>query len=366
MRTITDFNVNPAKRSGDAPFAVPKYAGGSMTASRSFRVPCRNAQEFAFRQMGRYYEAGLYEDPWLPAEFPWDADDNTEMPRMVAIGFDITPIAECCFHAGLSEETQSLVNTESWSTMERYYYTDAEVGEGASNSECDCLVRIDYANPPWNCVDTDFEIGTLLSHTAIRVRRTSGYELFTVPTRSLVWSELVPVAPNPVPVDAQLKGDSNATILIPKADISIEWYNIPTRYLCQVGAHLDAFRNTVNNAAFGDFLDCESYSESSGSAATCNESEAETILFVDWEEIEQYRTNCFRYMDSTAIRIRLKQKRVVDVDDSVVGWNHLMWDGTRTGTPPWQWGRVKQVINGDMVDLFRQTDWSTLLNPTLV
>ena len=58
MRTITGFNVNPAKRSGDAPFAVPKYAGGSMTASRSFRVPCRNAQEFAFRQMGRRFNFG--------------------------------------------------------------------------------------------------------------------------------------------------------------------------------------------------------------------------------------------------------------------------------------------------------------------
>ena len=360
MRTITGFNVNPAKRSGDAPFAVPKYAGGSMTASRSFRVPCRNAQEFAFRQMGRYYEAGLYEDPWLPAEFPWDADDNTEMPRMVAIGFDITPVAECCFHAGLSEETQSLVNTESWSTMERYYYTDAEVGEGASNSECDCLVRIDYANPPWNCVDTDFEIGTLLQHTAIRVRRTSGYELFTVPTRSLVWDDL------PDGADKQLKGDSNATILIPKADISIEWFNIPTRYLCQVGSHLDAFRNTVNQEVFGDFLDCESYSETSGSAATCNDYEAETMLFVDWEEIEQYRTNCFRFMDSTAIRIRIKQKRIVDpVDSAVKGWNHLYSDRTRGDTPTGKWMRVKQQGVGAATDLFKIQSWANLLNPTL-
>ena len=120
----------------------------------------------------------------------------------------------------------------------------------------------------------------------------------------------------------------------------------------------------MNNAAFGDFLDCESYSESSGSAATCNESEAETLLFVDWEEIEQYRTNCFRFMDSTAIRIRLKQK-IVDVDGSVVGWNHLMWDGTRSERPV-AMGRGNRSSNGDMVDLFRQIlSGQLLLNPTL-
>jgi hypothetical protein len=164
--------------------------------------------------------------------------------------------------------------------------------------------------------------------------------------------------------DKQLKGDSNATILIPKADIAIEWFNIPVRYLCQLEQHLNAFRNTVNDAAFGNNLDCESYNEESGSAYTCNDHEAETLLFVDWEEIEQYRTASFRLMDSTAIRISIKQKRIVDVDDTVKGWNHLFLDRSRGDTPTGRWERVKQRGVGGDYDLFRQKSWANLLNPT--
>lgn len=357
------FSVKPAKRSGDNPPALPQYSGGSMTASRSFEVPCVNATEFAFRMLGRYYEPVNYEDPVLPIEFPWDSEAYTQMGRMSAIGFSINPLCEPCFNSYFPND-QWMTDPSSYEQMEVYYINPREGYEPpVVADDCKCLVRIDYATPPWACTATDLN-GAILANTAIRVRRTSGYELFTVPTRSLVWSELVPVAPNPIPVDAQLKGDANATVLIPKADISIEWFNIPTRYLCQIGAHLDSFRNSVNNAPFGDFLDCESYSESSGSAFTCNESEAETLLFVDWEEIEQYRTTSFRLMDSTAVRIRLKQKRIVD-GLNIVGWNHLLWDGTRANTPPWKWGRVKQVNASNMSDLFEQKSWTNLLNPTL-
>ena len=186
-----------------------------MTASRSFRVPCRNAQEFAFRQMGRYYEAGLYEGSMAAGGVPMGLG---RQHRNATHGGDrLRHHAGCRMLLPCGTERRDTVAGQHRvrSTMERYYYTDAEVGEGASNSECDCLVRIDYANPPWNCVDTDFEIGTLLNHTAIRVRRTSGYELFTVPTRSLVggqnWFQ-----PHRFQFQSKAKGDSNATILIPK------------------------------------------------------------------------------------------------------------------------------------------------------
>ena len=298
-------------------------------------------------------------NPELPIEFPWDSEAHTQMGRMSAIGFSINPLCEPCFNSYFPND-QWMTDPSSYEQMEVYYINPREGYEPpVVADDCKCLVRIDYATPPWTCTATDLN-GAILDNTAIRVRRTSGYELFTVPTRSLVWDDLFDGP------DKQLKGDSNATITIPKADISVEWFNVPTRYLCQIGAHLGAFRNTVNQAIFGDFLDCESFSESSGSAATCNEYEPETLLFVDWEEIEQYRTTSFRLMDSTALRIRLKQKRVVDpVDSAVKGWNHLYSDRTRGDTPTGKWMRVKQQGVGAATDLFKIQSWANLLNPTL-
>lgn len=359
-----DFSVIPAKKSGDGPIPViPAYAGGSMTAQRSFKVPCVNVQEFAFRMLGRYFEPVNYEDPVLPIEFPWDDVAYTQMARMVAIGYSVTPLCENCFNAWFGEDEsgprESLQFPQNYEYLESYYISPRDGEEySADPAECDCIVKIDYATPPWTCTWSDLG-DAILENTAIKVTRKPSYELFTVPTRALVWHAL-PDGP-----DKQLKGDSNATILIPKADITIDWFNVPVRFMCQVESHLNQFRGTVNNAAFGNFLDCESYSTGSGSAYTCNQSEAETLQFIDWEEIDQYRTSSFRFMDSTAVRIHLKQKRIVDpVDDEVKGWNHLFLDRSRGDSPTGRWERVKQQGVGGNYDLFPLKNWATLLKPT--
>lgn len=348
---------------------LPRYQSGLMSATRRFKVPARYAEEFAFRMLGRYYQAGVYESPELPVEYPWDDNPGDfrepSTIRMVAQGFSIDPVSAACFtsihYIGETENTENFIRDPSkLAEMERYYaIEEIEDRMPSDYACCETIVTIQYASPKWTCKASD--LTGVLANTAIRVRRKSGYEMFTLPNRSLVWHAL------PDSVDSTLKGDANAAIIIPKSDITIEWYNIPVTMMCALASHLDSFRGTVNQSAFGDSIDCESDIVETGSdPVSCSTMEAETLLFIDWEEIDEERTNTFRFMDTTAIRIHIKQRRIVDpVDDAVKGWNHFFFDRTRGDTPTNRWERVKVLNSGGKEDLFPLKSWANLLDHTL-
>lgn len=383
------------------PSGVVQYQSGQATSTRSFVVRCHQAQELGLRALGKFYKFGEFETPMLPAIFPYDLSDRVgyapQQMQMIAIGFEVDPLSACCFNNfhkvetedGNTLEDQCIESLEAAGTLEKYYVQEANPEPGGSgidtNVECMCKVNISYAETPWDCTYLDFEdpesegsenpAYLLLENTAIASERSSGYEMYTLPNRNLVWAD---VDDGP---DKMLKGDTYATAMIPTADITITWFNVPMKHLCAIETHLSRFRGTVNKEPFDLLTKCKcsqygceegtgSESPAPGAVSDDCSYEPETVMFMDWQEERSQRTRAFGPMDTTTLTLRFKQKRIaVDTGedgsiDFICGWNHLLCDretSTNLGSP---WQRVKVKLGGEK-DLFLRTDWKYLLRPTV-
>lgn len=355
------------------PSGLISYDGGQATGVRRFKVPCRNANEFALRMLGKYYSATEnFLIPVLPIRWPYNPEGTTITAdgqfNLIATGFSIEPHCVPCFNMQYGEgETlyDDITNPESITQLETYYGAVWPGTAGESDDDCSCTVVVQYTESPYDC--TWYENESIMDNTAISVERNPSYEMYTLPSRALAWKD---IADGP---DKALKPDSHAYIIVPKADIIIHWHNVPVSQLCNIETHLSAFRGKVNQESFDSVIHCSDEYDLPGvtdtGAADCDQYEAETLLLVDFAEDRSKRTNCFGPMDTTTIKIYLKHKRIVDTSDSdaVKGWNHLWFDrGSGYGSVGKMWERV--VVDNDTVadeDLFKLVSFSNLLNPTL-
>ena len=380
------------------PSGIVQYQSGQATAQRSFVCKCHQSQELGLRALGKFYKEGEFETPNMPADFPIEGSGIVgrvpQQMRLVATAFEIVPLSACCFNnyhvaetdGDLKLEDQCIENLTLASTLERYYIREVDPPEGSSgidnDAECMCQVNVTYSERPWDCTyfelsDPEVEGGyLLLEYTAIATERSSGYEMYTMPNRNLVWAD---VADGP---DKMLKGDTYATFMVPTADITVTWFNVPVKHLCAIETHLAKFRGTVNKDPFdlltkcicADPYSCEEGTGSStppaGVASEDCSYEPETVMFMDWQEERSQRTRAFAPMDTTTLTLRFKQKRIaVDTNedgevDLICGWNHLLCDretNTNSGSP---WQRVKVKLPTEK-DLFLKTDWKYLLRPTV-
>lgn len=357
------------------PSGLISYDGGQATGTRRFKVPCRYANEFALRMLGKYYSVSEgFLLPILPIRWPYNPEGTTITAEgqfnLIAVGFSIEPHCIPCFNVQYGEgETiyDDITDPQSVTQMETYYGASlggASQVPGEAESDCSCTVIVQYQESPYDC--TYFENAALMDETAISVERNPSYEMYTLPSRALVWEDL---QDGP---DKALKPDSHAYIIVPKADVVIHWHNIPVSLLCNIETHLAAFRGCVNSESFDSVIHCTDEYDQPGMTDTgsedCAQYEAETLLFVDFAEDRSKRTNCFGPMDTTTMKLFFKHKRVVDSSDgdAVKGWNHLWFDRGSDGTAGKMWERVA-VDNDTVVNepLFPLKSFSALMNPTI-
>jgi hypothetical protein len=363
-----------------APSNRLQYAGSGVATERNFIVACAYAQDFALRMLGKLYVPGLYETPVLPAKYPMGSVfDNpavyTSRVKMRAATFNIEPFNECCFTGVYELEreddtviSKDITDPEFLLELERNF--PIELQEGGSGNylvggtcACLCKVTIGYVEQPWDCAYPDVDV---LANTALSIERSAGYEMFTLPNRNLRWADIVADDE----VDAQLKGDTYASIIVPKSDITVTWHNVPVKRLCEIEAHLTKFRGCVNKCDFTllsqclcDATDTESESCDSTVVEAC-QFEAETVLFIDWSEDKQARTRGFYKMDTTNLTLHFKQKRAPFAANGVAGWNHLYLDRSGSGAlaaEPWQRVVVERGDNSDE-PLFKMKNFDNIFN----
>jgi hypothetical protein len=383
MYNDLDFTVEPVKPSG-----LLSYVSGRATSQRQFKVLAEFAEEFALRLLGKYYKSSLgYYSPILPAPFPFNDGASARFGRlnMVAVGFTISELSVCCFQiATVGEESDDFETVISDPTdfdqMERYFGRH----EGSDNSDCFSLVTIYYEENPCDCCTWDSVTKTWSSHaeilpnTCISVERNPAYEMFTLPNASLVWKNVLDGSGN----QTNLKADSYAYKIIPKADIIVSWHNVPVMNLCQIESHLKDFRGKVNQEEWGDSILCgydDLTNTESDDRIDCTLYEPETILFIDFEEDRSRRTDAFggNYsdinMNTTTLKLHFKQKRVEyefgesgsdasvsDDDTGIAGWNHLFYDAdSESGA----WRRV--VVKSTQTPIFQLRAFSDIMYPVL-
>lgn len=372
------------------PSGNPQYNGSKVSGERVFLVHCGYAEQLALRMLGKYYlvsDAETYTTPVLPAPWPkWDSEVGPLDPNlpyssnciisarlnMIARSFTIEPISGCCFNANSVSRTGDLQNTienpTTVSELERNFAAEEYSEESAvpykvaEDGECYCRVRIQYEERPWDCAWPDVDI---LENTAIAVERQAGYELYTLPNRNLEWKN--------IPGNARfLKGDSYAVQEIPKADITVYWFNVPVARMCEIESHLKQFRGKVNESNFVLLAECLCESEDADGCNTAGNSESpwnscafepETLMFLDWSEDLQSRTRGFHRMNTTTLKLHFKQKRIErdDAAEAIAGWNHLYLD--QDGAGPSGWQRVIKKVMSVEQDLFQKADFDLIFNP---
>jgi hypothetical protein len=355
--------VKPAAPSGSISGLV-SVSDGKASAQRHFLVRSKYANEFCLRMIGKYYEEGLYEVPWLPAEFPRGIGETGAWHYwMVATGFSMKPFDEACFNMlwtpeGEEDEIGIMDDPEALAQLEKYWRNvDPEETGGC---DCNMIVTVTYEEVPWDCT---YETNpSLMEHTGITIETNASYENYTLPRRNLVWEGIT----GP---DRQLKSESYATIIIPKSDVIVTWHNIPITYLCALEDRLAGFRGKVNNAVWND-LNCGNEKGFPGSASTENLCEGfypETLLFIDWDEDFSSRTRSFGPMDTTSIRLFFKEKSVPvaglgdPVTGDTAGWNHLIMDRSQSPGVT-HWNRVKIDPTGSSeTDLFPPVSFTGML-----
>lgn len=388
------------------PSGLPQYQSGHATCTRKFKVPCKHAEEFALRQIGKFLLIDLedinfpavYKQPVLPAPLPIDSSGFRGYGQLdlVATSFAIEAVSDCCFSVryldeeSAGERLSTISDPTDIDQMEKYFYTvTEESGQDADdleeqNSGCECAVTITYEENPCDCSHYNVTTGEwesnefILPNTCISVERNPAYEMFTLPNAALIWKDL------PVEDEAarQLKADSYAYKVIPKADIIVSWHNVPVKHMCAIENHLREFRGSVNSTAWGDVLFCDSESENPA-ACGCAQYEPETILFVDFQEDRSKRTDAFGVsqtwnMNTTTLKLFFKQKRIErptptasysdsddcpDDNDLAYGWNHLFLDRT-TEDGGGQWSRVA-IAGGDEDPVFPLKSFNTILYPII-
>jgi hypothetical protein len=363
---------------------LPQYSGGRVTASRVFRVPCQYAEEFALRQIGKYHGNGLFTLPQLPAKYPTDLYAETAPPyrqlNLVATSFSISQISTGNFnsHYMTPEQGDRLVSCikdpESPLQMEKGYnfsfvYDDEQMDpptiEESPSCECIAAVQINYEEPPWHCTgptsETDEMSVSIMPETALSVDKSAGYEMYTLPNRTLQWKNITSG-------DRALKGDSYATIIIPKRDIVVDWHNVPVSKLCQIEKRLTDLRGTVNDQDLLILSECLSVSTEEETSAAVNDDcmfQRDTLLFIDWSEEKQFRTTAFRKMNTTTLRLQFKQKRVfTGGDPEYVGWNHLFCDRFTDSLNFPAWQEVEVKLGTGTQPLYVRKDFGTIFSDT--
>lgn len=212
--------------------------------------------------------------------------------------------------------------------------------------------------------------------------------MLTLPNGNLVWRDLPSVTDDEQRA-RQLKSDSYAYKIIPKADIIVSWHNVPVRNICAIENHLRNFRGTVNDQSWGDVLQCDAAPEDSA-ACGCGQYEPETIMFIDYQEDRSKRTDAFggnflvandtaNNMNTTTLKLIFKQKRIErptptasysdtdpcpDNDDEAYGWNHLFFDRNTEDDSPGEWMRVA-VDNATEDPLFLLKNFVDIFYPVL-
>lgn len=367
------------------PSGLLVYQSGHASTSRKFKLPCENAEELALRLLGKFYDPYDTELPRLPAPFPLDYNGTSGYGQlnMVASGFNIEPVSAACFNVLWEQDLTDqhhIDNPVSFSHSEAYFYrTPPDDIPEPPEECCHCILTVTYEENPCDCITWDEDTGEweahpfILPNTCISVERNPSYEMFTLPNGNLVWADL-PAGP-----DRRLKQDSFAYKIIPKADIIVSWHNVPVNKLCQIESHLKEFRGHVNDGVWGEQLFCDDVGIGS-EVEGCSYYESETILFIDFQEDRQFRTDAFGGMRSdgaasnrntTTLKLMFKQKRVVvpanlsnsssdDDVEQVVGWNHLFLD-RESGVDSWM--RVQVESTGE--DLFPKRSFNTIMYPLL-
>ncbi len=363
---------------------LPSFSSNRVTATRIFRVHPEYSEEFALRQIGKYYGNGLFTVPQLPARYPTDLDGGFAPPyrqlALVATSFSIRPESSGRFNSfymtpeGGETFISCIKDPESPLQMEKDYsfvfdYDPERMLPPTIPAVEKCQtfhhVEIGYESVPWHCqgppVSSPREATvSILEETAISIERVAGYELYTLPNRNLYWKD-ISVG------DKNLKGDSYATILIPKQDITVTWYNVPVARLKEIEYHLAGFRKCVNSTDFTVFSEClcladeEAGCNSGAGGQETSGFERDTVLFVDWSEDKQARTTAFRRMNTTNLVLEFKQKRIfTDSDPKYVGWNHLFSDrlSDNISFSPWQEVAVKNGVGSE--PLYERKDLNSI------
>lgn len=382
------------------PSGLLSYQSGKVTTSRKFKMSCEHAEEFVLRQFGKFWSAGT-PSPILPVPFPFDWTDGQVRKHgrmnLVASSFSIDPLSAACFGNNLPDIRTVIGDPANIDQMALYFKvtpSEPDPEDPVDNSCCECIVTISYEENPCDCcgydpdahewvVDADILPGTCLS-----VERNPAYEMVTIPSANLVWTDMPSSTPDEQ-VRRQLRSDSYAYRIIPKADIIISWNNVPVRNLCAIENHLRDFRGTVNDLAWGNVLNCDA-APNAPTACGCGQYEPETILFVDFQEDRSKRTDAFggnylistdtaNNMNTTTLKLVFKQKRVErptptasysdsndcpDENDEAYGWNHLMFDRDSDETFGGEWMRVA-VDNATEDPLFPTRSFSDIFYPVL-
>jgi hypothetical protein len=366
-------------------------------------MSCEHAEEFALRQMGKFWTEAA-PSPVLPVPFPFD--EYTDQPRgfgrmnLVATGFSIEPLSAACFGNNLADRAAYIGDPADIGTMALYFKeSPAPEEEQPDNSCCECIVTLTYEENPCDCCGYDNTSGAsptyrewvvndfILPGTCVSVERNPAYEMLTLPNGNLVWRDL-PSATQDEQRARQLKSDSYAYKIIPKADIIVSWHNVPVRNICAIENHLREFRGKVNSAAWGDVLQCDA-APVNEAACGCGQYEPETIMFIDYQEDRSKRTDSFggnflvagdpaNNMNTTTLKLIFKQKRIEiptsatysdsdgcpDNNDEAYGWNHLFFDRNTEDDSPGEWMRVA-VDNATEDPLFPVRSFNTIFYPLL-
>ena len=385
------------------PSGFLSYQSGKASSSRKFVMSCEHAEEFALRQMGKFWTEAA-PSPVLPVPFPFDefSDQTRGFGRMnlVATGFSIEPLSAACFGNNLADRAAYIGDPADIGTMALYFKeSPAPEEEQPDNSCCECIVTLTYEENPCDCCGYDNNAISptyrqwkvddyILPGTCVSVERNPAYEMLTLPNGNLVWRDL-PSTTIDEQRARQLKADSYAYKIIPKADIIVSWHNVPVRNICAIENHLRGFRGTVNDLAWGNVLSCDA-APVAPTACGCGQYEPETIMFIDFQEDRSKRTDSFggnlliagvpvNNMNTTTLKLIFKQKRIErptptasysdsdecpDDNDEAYGWNHLFFDRNTEDNSPGEWMRVA-IDNTAEDPLFALRSFSDIMYPVL-
>lgn len=364
-----------------APQTPPSVTGLQSSAERRFKLPCQWAQDFGLRALGKLYEQGTYDLPELPVDYPlstygvtgWD-ESYPQRLKLRAVGFRVESPSDYCFNNDIynrsTEEPEPAVIEEIRSpfTLARHWKMSDTLGPESlpvaiSDNCCECVVSIQYEEQWWHCLWSDAVnregAPSWLGETAFKVDRVSSYELYTRPSRPLIWE-------GETGTNQRLGPDSHAVTIIPSTEITVEWHNIPVSKLCELEGHLNQYRQTVNCSEVTFFRHCNC-AQTSAYNVTCDEEpencqyEADTLLFVDYAEDKNRRTAQFGPMDTTTLVLTFKHKRIRTGLDEIVGHNHLLYDKT-TSNEDDDWKKVHVQMGTGNVDLFAGKDFNKLFS----
>lgn len=278
-----------------------------LSATRQFAVPSENVDDFIEYMLSNELGCGL------PSTFPG-------FPGVFVDSIEATPISPCCFVSplGLGYLTDPVLELEG--------YPSADTGGGAgqdANETCWWRVNIEYVTKEVIPGQDGVREGTWVTYE----RNMSG-ELITIPSRNLYWAGVENAYGDP----EQVKDDARSSLLLPLADITLNWNFVDAADLCEIENNLVTMIGTVNNAAYGDSI-------FPGSCAA--PWAPETLLLLGYATTTEVGTKrvfgsyCTAVESKRTLKVSFKGKLILGYGAfGVLGWNHDYYDGS-LGTPGW-------------------------------